>query len=175
MNPSWVVLRFIVLGLAVTLVQVIISGVLPEFIANPNLLLGLVIFLAFHEATPLSAFLVFGLGLIMDLAGGLILGPWAGAYCLVFAAIASVSQRVFIESYASTAFAAFFASLLTSTLVLMLTGVLTTRGWSSLTTLLSEACLTALLAPMVVACARGWLSGGGKLGAKRGTRAFERF
>lgn len=174
MNVNWFVLRFVALALAVVVLQVVVSGILPEFVANPNLLLGLVIFLAFHEATPLSALLVFGLGLVMDMAGGIMLGPWAGAFCLVFAAIASVSQRVFIESYASTAFAAFFASLMTSLLVLMLTGVLSTRGWSSVTVLVSEACLTALLAPFIVRLARAWLVKGGS-GRSRSARAGRAF
>lgn len=132
-------------GLLSILIQgTIIRGLLPEAVV-PNLLLILVVFLAFYETSVLGAALVFLLGIEYDMCSALMIGPWSGAFVLVFGVVALLSQRIFVESPVAVMVTVFLASLLSNFVFLLI--VLQVRsgsfvfGWSSL----FEAFLTAVI------------------------------
>ncbi len=119
------------------------------FATAPNISLALVLFLAFYEASPVGAFLAFFLGLQVDLFSGLLLGPSAASFVLIYGLIACFAQRIFVESKISVFVAAFFGSLIMSLVYVALT-IGSSRGFSELWLgILGEALLTALLAPFI--------------------------
>lgn len=79
--------------------------------AGPDLVLTLVVFIAFFQASMRGAALVFILGLLVDLSSATIIGPRAGAYIFVFGFLSSLSQRLFIESSFAVLGSTFAASL----------------------------------------------------------------
>lgn len=117
------VLRRVCFTLAFGLIFVFLQGTLlkafwPGMIV-PGLSLVLVVFLAFYETSILGAVLAFLLGLELDLFSGVALGPWAGAYVLIFGLLSMFSSRIFIESPAAIAFTVLVSSLV-SNIVFML-------------------------------------------------------
>jgi rod shape-determining protein MreD len=97
--------------LAVYLQGSVLRIFLPEFLV-PDLMLSLVVFLAFYENSAFGAFLAFILGLQFDLYAGqqLLVGPTAGALVAVFGMLSSLSQRIFVESV----FAIFIVSIVSA-------------------------------------------------------------
>ena len=79
--------------------------------AGPDIVLILVVFISFFQATLRGALLAFLLGLLVDLSSATILGPRAGAYIFIFGFLSSISQRLFIESNLAVLGSAFCASL----------------------------------------------------------------
>ncbi len=70
---------------------------LPEWLV-PQGLLVCAVFLAFYEFSFLGALIAFILGLLLDLSSGVLVGPWAGAYVVVYSIFAFLSRRLFVES-----------------------------------------------------------------------------
>jgi rod shape-determining protein MreD len=101
--------------LAIALQGTILKAILPDYLV-PSFVLIIVVYLGFFEVRLSSLFLVFLLGLELDLASGLLVGPWSGAFVVVFLLLALLAQRIFVESIVSVLVAVFFASL-TSDLV----------------------------------------------------------
>ena len=88
----------IIIALVLLMLQSILFHVgLPAW-ATPQGLLVCVVFLAFYEFSIAGVFLAFVLGLLLDMSSGIALGPWAGAYTLIYAVFAFLSQRLFVES-----------------------------------------------------------------------------
>jgi rod shape-determining protein MreD len=124
----------------------------PGHMVVPNFVLILVSFLAFYEVSVLGTIIAFILGAQMDLASGLLLGPWCAGFVAVFGMLSSLSQRLFVESPVASFLAVFFASLLASFVYLILVLQFEPAGAQHFTfslLLLLEAGLTALLAPVV--------------------------
>ena len=88
----------LVLGLLAMLIPGTLIKSLAPSLAAPNLLLILMVYLSFYDGEPGDALLAFLLGLELDLDSLDLLGPWAGAYVLVFGVLVLLSQRIFIES-----------------------------------------------------------------------------
>ena len=61
----------------------------------PNFILIMVICLGFNLVTPGAATLAFSLGLVFDLYSGVLLGPWAGTFVLVYVILSLLSQRLY--------------------------------------------------------------------------------
>lgn len=146
------VLRNILYPLALALCGLFLQGsllrfVLPDLLA-PNLVLILVVFLGFFEVSPLGAILVFLIGLISDLCSGVALGPLAGSYSIVFGILATLSTRLFVESKAAVAMAVFLSSLLNGLVFFTLSYHFSLTGGLPIWSLLVEALITALLAPL---------------------------
>jgi rod shape-determining protein MreD len=66
--------------------------------ATPQGLLVCVVFLAFYEFSVTGGVVAFILGLLLDMSSGIVLGPWAGSYTLLYTLLAFISQRLFVES-----------------------------------------------------------------------------
>ena len=101
------------IGLALILAQGILR-ILPLASALvPNLMLPLVVYLAFYLPTPAGAMSAFLIGLEYDIfASRSLLGPYAGAYVVVFALVASFSQRLFLESLVTVCLTVFVSVLI---------------------------------------------------------------
>ena len=64
----------------------------------PQLVVVLVVSLAFSEVSVFGCVMTFVLGLLMDFSSAMLVGPWAGALVVVYGVLAVLSHRLFIES-----------------------------------------------------------------------------
>lgn len=121
---------------------------------GPDLVLILVVFSAFFQASLRGALLAFALGLLVDLSSATIIGPRAGAYIFIFGFLSSLSQRLFIESSFAVIGSTLAASLVAQFVYVVMffqfhTGhslsLWSYFSWSTL----SEAVFTAVVAPAI--------------------------
>ena len=146
MNASKRLLWILPFSLLMIFVQsTLLKAVLPSFLV-PNFLICSVIFLSFYFPTPLGAALAFSVGFLIDLYGGLMLGPWAGAYVLVFLACALFSQRLFVESRLASSVVVFGATICANLIYAVLIAQLRTVSWASAVPVAAEAFTSALIA-----------------------------
>lgn len=141
------------LPLLLALVGIFIQGsllryLLPDF-AIPNLLLILVVFLGFFEISPIGAILAFLIGAFLDLSSGVLLGPSAGSYTLIFGALAALSTRLFVESGFAVAVTVFLCSIFGNLVYLLLVSQFSPSAGRSFGLLFGEAFTSALLAPVI--------------------------
>ncbi len=138
------------LGLIAILIQgAVLKSIFPSLII-PNLILILVVYLAFYEPTPFGSVLVFLLGLEFDLSSAKLLGPWAGAFVVVFILFSLLSQRLFVESVLAAIVVTFVAALVASGIYGLLAREFNPAGSHSIVNALVEALLTALCAPLLI-------------------------
>lgn len=148
------ILFTLVLGLILIVLQAtLLKSILPHFLV-PNLLIILVVFLAFFDGTPLGAGLSFLLGLELDIYNGILLGPWAGSYVVVYGVLAFLSQRIFVETALAAFVVVLFSSLLANLVYVVLTFDFRPVGHSILLPLLLEAALSGVIAPAGLALLR---------------------
>lgn len=146
-------LRNILLVLLAGLVAILLQSTSlrifgPSFVV-PNLLVCLVVFLAFYDGRILGAVLSFLLGLELDCSSGILLGPAAGAFVVVYAFITVLSSRIFVESPLSIMIVTFGASVLSS-LLIFLVGLEGPANVGPLFwRLILEATISAILAPLL--------------------------
>ncbi len=141
------------LPLLLSLVAIFIQGsllryLLPDF-AIPNLLLIMVVFLGFFEISPIGAILAFSIGLLLDLSSGVLIGPSAGSYTLIFGVLAALSTRLFVESGFAVAVTVFICSIFGNLTYLLLVSQFSPSAGQSLGVLFGEAFTSALLAPLI--------------------------
>jgi len=128
----------------------------PSLDVVPNLLIVLVVLLAFHELTVLGAVLTFILGVQYDIAAGTgVIGPWAGAFVGVFFLTGVLSQRVFSESGISVVFATALATGLSAVIYHLINFKVSTQLPSSAKLILLEALLTAIVGPLLFKMMKG--------------------
>lgn len=109
MRGSFVIIML--LGLVAVFLQSTLFKQIFPMGAGPDLVLVLVVFISFFQASMRGAVLAFCLGLLVDLGSVTILGPRAAAYVFVFGFLSSLSQRLFIESSFAVIGSTFCASL----------------------------------------------------------------
>ena len=97
MSTKRLILLLLVSLVLMLLQATLLKAFLPASLV-PNLVTSIVVFLAFYEVTPAGAMFAFLVGLELDLFSGILLGPWAGAYTVVFILVSLLSQRIFVES-----------------------------------------------------------------------------
>lgn len=143
--------RILLTGFVALLLQ---SGLvqlgLPEFIL-PQLMLLVVIGAAFSGSSVPGVVAAFLLGLLLDLSSAVLVGPWAGAFVTVYAGLALISQRLFIESGLVAAVVAFVASIAAGTFFALLSPQSDLAMWRHIAQIMGQAAVTAVLAPWVVA------------------------
>ena len=139
----------------------LIRGIVSDHGIVPNLLIPVVVFLAFYEVTPTGALYAFLLGIEFDLFSGAHLGPWGGASVLLFGVIACGAQRIFIESVLAVIMTVFLSSLGASGVYLLFTLQPKVPLASYLLQMVMEALLTSLLAPLIFFVLRKFLYGRG--------------
>jgi rod shape-determining protein MreD len=144
---------FAVLGLG--LVAIFLQGsllriFLPDFLA-PNLIISIVVFLAFYNNSPFGALLTFILGIELDLYGGnpSLIGPSAGALVLAFGIIASVSQRVYLESSFAIGVMAWVSSLVYTVIYSILIFEFNDAAARYFSFSISNSFVTGLLTPLI--------------------------
>jgi rod shape-determining protein MreD len=167
--------RRFLLFLALGFVAIFVQGTLFREIAPhavvPNFLLLMIVFLGFFEATIRGATLVFLLGVELDFASGLLVGPWAGAFIVSFGILASLSQRIFIESPLASVLAVFAGSIVSNFVYFVLVYEFHPSVTEVAPFSLLESALNALCAPFVFALLRGVVSNSSRGGAGRGWTA----
>jgi rod shape-determining protein MreD len=146
-----VFLRKAIFPILFTLIALFFQGTVLKFIhpelAAPNLPLILVVFLGFFDATVVGALIAFVVGLLVDFFSGVLLGPTAASFVVVFGILA-ISTKLFIDSALASAIAVFFCTLLSSLIYAALSGQFSSEITRSFGGLLLEALFTALLAPV---------------------------
>ncbi len=134
--------------------SIIIEGMFGYLLGSfnsiaPNLTLIIVVYLGFYEANPLGALLAFILGLEVDLTSGILIGPWAGVFTLVFGILSGLSQRIFIDSPLSASVAIFVSSMIGNLLYLLTTHLSGTAYSRPILHIMLEAISTAIVAPIL--------------------------
>ena len=139
--------------LALALLGLLIQGALLRFILPdftiPNLVLVLVVFLGFFEASPLGAVLAFVIGLGADLCSGVAIGPTAGAYSAVFGVIVALSARLFVDSALAIGISVFLSSIVGNLVFLLLGYHFSLTVGSGASAIVWEAILSAGIAPVL--------------------------
>ena len=147
---SSVLRGFMVLLIGLTLIffqGTIMHALLPAAV-TPNLLIVLVVFLAFYEATVFGTVLVFVLGVILDMySSSLLVGPWAAAFVTVFGVLALLSQRIFVESFWAAVLSGLLASLLSDLVYLLVVFEFHPTGTQFVSIAFLSAVATAIVAP----------------------------
>lgn len=134
---------------ALLLQGAVLKMALPDW-SVPNLILVLVVFVAFRMPTVSGVVIAFILGLLLDVSTGKLLGPYAGAFAVVCGALASISQRLYIKAYPALALTVFFSSLLATFIFIILTFEVRGVSGAGVANSFGEAFVTALLAPLLM-------------------------
>lgn len=151
MNKLVITISIFIFGLITIFLQgSLLRAVLPDFLI-PNLVISLVVFIAFYENSPFGALLAFILGIEIDLYSGSphLIGPSSGALVLVYGVTTSLSQRVYVES----AFAVLIMSAISSVLYSLIYSLLVFEFNDSsvryFSMSVSNAIVTGLVTPLV--------------------------
>lgn len=144
-------LILLAIGLACIWMQAtLLRSVLPDACV-PNLMLVMAVYLGFYRVSVRGAFEVFLIGVLLDMAAGSLLGPWAAGFIVVFAVLALLARQMFIDSYLAIFVATLFAYFTAKGVYVVLVyefrpGGLV--GFLSLDTVL-QGLVTAVVAPWV--------------------------
>jgi rod shape-determining protein MreD len=143
-------LLVLAIGLALVTAQSLLHRVgVPEWLL-PQGLVACVVYLAFFESSVTGALLAFSCGLLLDLTTATVLGPWAGAYVLVYALLSFMSPRLFVESALVTMVVTAVTSVLSGAIYLFLAFEYQALSREDVVMLLGQALASALVAPTVV-------------------------
>lgn len=93
--------------------------------------------------------MAFVLGLLLDMSSGVLLGPWAGSYVVVYALFAFLSQRLFVESAVVAMSVVAIATVLAEVVFLLLAFEYQSVTREDLLMLGGQAVASALVAPLV--------------------------
>ncbi len=161
-KTGWILLLGLV---AVFLQSSVFHAILPGGV--PNISLAMTVCIGFLDPTAFGAVLAFFLGLEYDLSSASLLGPWAGSFVLVYGGLASLSQRLFVESKMAVAFVTFVAAVFADGVALLLrspSNLLPSLGDIG-ALLVTEGIYTAIAAPLIYPLMRKVLA---KKDARRG-------
>jgi len=157
-------MRLLMCGVAAVvllILQVVVHqfGVPMWFV--PQGVLVCVVFLAFYEFSVAGVVMAFLLGLLLDLHSGVLLGPWAGSYLIVYATFAFLSQRLFVESPIVAMSVVALGTLLSGVVFVILAFEYQTVTQGGLMMLGGQAVASALIAPLVFRfLSRSWRRAG---------------
>ncbi|MFN8625469.1 MAG: rod shape-determining protein MreD [Candidatus Binatia bacterium] len=118
--------------------------------ATPDLLLIICVYLGLHQHSVGGAVGAFLLGYLQDAFSGSVVGLNAFAMCLVFTLVYLTSRRLWVDNAVSKIVLVFLASLLKTTIVLLLIAYFLSVAtiWQAVANyLLLEAVLAAMLSP----------------------------
>lgn len=122
---------------------------LPEA-AVPQLLVVVVVSLAFSEVNAFGSVMAFVLGLLLDFSSAVLIGPWAGSFVIVFGALALLSNRLFIESGVAAMVISGLAVVATNLLYSVLGTEYPIMTWEYPQRIIGQAVVTALCAPVLL-------------------------
>lgn len=146
-------LALVLSGLAIVALQAALRSFFAPSLFAPNLVLPLIIFLAFYHKSSWGVFISFLIGLEYDLfASRTLLGPNAGAFAVVYGLVACFSQRLFLESFVTVALTALVSSFVSQGIYLLFVSQFVALGTADSLLLglsLPESITTALLSPIL--------------------------
>ena len=122
---------------------------LPVFLV-PQLVVVLVVSLAFSEVSVFGCVMTFILGLLMDFSSAMLVGPWAGALVVVYGVLAVLSHRLFIESGVAAMIITFLSVVAANVLFSLFGAEYPSMNWEYPKQVIGQALITALLAPLVL-------------------------
>ena len=150
MNDLRLVLVFLLLSILAVFIQgTMLSYFLPPFLV-PDFLVIIVVFLAFFELSVLGVTTVFLCGVVYDIASGVLLGPCAASFIVVFGIFAALSQRLFVESFFAAFFAVFFAALISDSVYLTLVDWVDVDASQFLHLSVMRALVSGFCAPFII-------------------------
>jgi rod shape-determining protein MreD len=146
--------RKIILLLLVSIILLSLQSAFRSFapklsILCPNLLIVLVVYLALYEQHVRGSFLVFCIGLIIDISSSTILGPWAGAAVIIYLLLGSVAQGIFLDSAISIGVITFVSSLVATFSFALLNYKVLSINQAFFVDMIGESLATALCSPLV--------------------------
>jgi len=94
------VIIFLLLGIVILVLQTTFLQLLPDWLGKPDILFLLVVYVACQTDIFRGAFVIFLLGLLMDVFSGVFLGLYPVIYLLVLAFIKGISRKVAIDKFA---------------------------------------------------------------------------
>lgn len=146
------VVVFLLVALLGLIVQSTIFHALSFSVIAPDFIVVLVVYLGLHYKSAFGVIAAFLLGLAADFASGQFIGPAAAGSIVAYNIASAVSQKVYAEHPIALVFLTFFCSLAKSFLFIGMlrfyTHVDVLDG--HLSSLLLEALLSALIAPLVL-------------------------
>jgi rod shape-determining protein MreD len=154
-NPVALILKVMLLSFAAIFIQGSVAPLLLPAHLSPNLMVILIVFIAFHFRGISALISVFLLGLQFDLFTGTLLGPWAGSFSAVFLIIHLLTPRLFVDSQIVVATTTAVASAASSIVYLMISRCAPTVKipnvhWSTLAYSFSvEAIIAGFCAPVM--------------------------
>lgn len=143
--------RMLIVGFIALLMQSALAQLGVPGALLPQLMLLVVVGAAFSGSSVRGVVSAFILGLLLDFSSALLVGPWAGAFVTVYAGLALVSQRLFLESGIVSAVVAFIAALVASTFFALLSPQSDLASWHHIVQILAQASVTAVCAPWFIA------------------------
>jgi hypothetical protein len=144
--------RLCVAGCVAILLQAgLAQAGLPGYLL-PQLALLVVIQAAFLEHGIQGVVASFLVGLALDFSSALLVGPWAGAFVIVYAGLTILSRGLFVESPLVTVLAAFFSTVAANCFFSVLSPNSDLSVVGHLLHILSQAAVTAACAPFFLPC-----------------------
>jgi rod shape-determining protein MreD len=124
-----------------TILQAAVAPHMAVFGVVPNLILLVVVTLALFEGPVAGAVVGFVGGLLLDLLGATVIGPWALVLCVVGYVAGSLSAAMFAEGWLLPVTVVFVASLLSEISYGLILAVLGLGGpfWTSLVRIMIPA------------------------------------
>ncbi len=141
---------YLLLGVLASVVQGSLLHMGMPVAVVPQLIVVLIIALAFTEVSTFGCVMAFSLGLVMDFSSAVLVGPWAGALVLVFGTLAVLSQRLFIESGIAAMVITFLAVVGANILFSLFGTEYPSMTWEYPKQILGQAMVTALVAPFLL-------------------------
>lgn len=120
------------------------SALIPQF------LIIMVVALSFSEVNAFGCLMAFGIGLLLDFSSAMLIGPWAGSCVVVFAVLAMLSQRLFIDSGLAAMVITFSAVVAANVLFSLLGSEYPAVNWEYPQKVFGQALVTAVIAPLVL-------------------------
>lgn len=134
-----------------TLEATFIHGAFPALV-GPDLILILVLYLAFHWRNTPGAVGAFILGVGEDFASARFIGPNAAGNVIAFLVVAALANRIYAEKGVASAVVAFLASVAKLGGLLLMLKIYINLPLSEVTlsTALIESTLTAVITPLIL-------------------------
>ncbi len=150
MNRIYEISMVLTLSLFCVFIQGSVLGLLLPSFVIPDLLIVLIVYLAFFEAGAWGAVLVFFAGIILDLSTGLLLGPWAASYVVVYAILTSLSQHIFVNSFLAAFLSVFASRIIASSVYFLIVKGFLAGASGDISISLSHALVSGLCAPILL-------------------------
>ena len=126
-----------------TLTGLVFQDVLSFYLKDygyliPNVAICLFVYLGFYEYQVFGVVLCFLIGLLADINGGLLIGPWATVGVSIYIMLSLYAPRIFVISRSSISFALLVCTVLSYTMYFLLISISTDREIPSVTGIVGQ-------------------------------------